>query len=95
MAAPNHSEPPPLLAVAIGTITMTRFIPFLLLSASLVGCSSDATMSAADEKKARDSFKGDGKFDINKVPADQREKVRAYMNMGDKGPAPSTPPANK
>lgn len=60
-----------------------------LLAAMGTGCSDDK-VSAAEEEKMKKQMTD--KFDINNVPPEQRERVRAFMNMGRSGP-PSAPGA--
>lgn len=51
-----------------------------LLLAGMGGCSDDSQLSKAEEKKFQDSLEsGKGEFDINKVPPEQQERVRALM----------------
>lgn len=82
---------------------MKRQRGIFLIAASMVcvlavmgtGCGDDK-VSAAEEEKMKKQMTD--KFDINNVPPEQRERVRAFMNMGRSGPssgagAPGAAPA--
>jgi hypothetical protein len=75
-----------------------KLLPFLVVLAGLAftvaGCSSEDA-SKKDDAAIRQSM-SKKTIDINDVPPEQRDRVRAYMNMSKSGPpqanAGSAPP---
>lgn len=53
-----------------------------LLAVSCAGCSGGSpTLTAADEAKMRSNMERHGPVNLNDLPADQRQKIQAFMQQ--------------
>ena len=73
-------------------LRFSKMLPLMVAFAGLAfgvaGCSSDDAAKKDDAAMRQSMSKKT--IDINDVPPEQRDRVRAYMNMSKAGPPPAT-----
>lgn len=61
---------------------MKRFLILAIIAMAAFGCQGGGEMSKSEEAKFKETLEAGNKpFDINNVPPEQRERVRALMQQ--------------